>query len=234
MQSYKSLSLILVVTTFISACGGTSVVPSSSTGALTANTTLNGAPLRPFDRQMLMVSGLQTLNEFIRSDVRGRVDEEAVGDSDQSYDPATIEPSQSDEAAEKPDTSNEAKPEGLEQQQQQNGYDEDTATSSASDSGKFLWAKKSFGDALKSNPVANGVIVLYADENLYDIHAMIRYIEDGRARIAERSEVPADRIQVLFGGYRGAPQVEYWLIPNGAELPEFKPEDRSKASEPEN
>lgn len=234
MQSYKSLSLILVVTTFISACGGTSISPSSSTGALTANTTLNGAPLRPFDRQMLMVSGLQTLNEFIRSDVRGRVDEEAVGDIDQSYDPATIEPSQSGEAAEEPDTSKEAKPEDQEQQQQQNGYDEDTSSIGASDSGKFLWAKKSFGDAVKSNPTASGVIVLYADENFYDIGSMMRYIEDGRSRIAERSEIPADRIQVLFGGYRGAPQVEYWLIPDGAQLPEFKTEDRTKATEPEN
>jgi hypothetical protein len=38
----------------------------------------------------------------------------------------------------------------------------------------------------------------------------------------------------VFGGYRGAPQVEYWIVAHGAAMPEFKTEDRTKASEPEN
>ena len=232
MQSYKSLSLIILMTSLISSCGGTSLSPSSSTGALSANATLNLAPTRPFDRQMLMVSGLQSLNEFIRSDVRGRVDEEAVGDFDPSYDPATIEPSQSSEGSEKIENPNEAKPDDQEPQQQ-NAYDEDTLSIGGSNAGKYLWAKRSFGDAIRSNPTASGVIVLYADENFYDINSMMRYIEDGRSRIAERSEIPADRIQVVFGGYRGAPQVEFWLVPEGTQIPEFKPDDRTKASEPE-
>jgi hypothetical protein len=232
MQPYKSLSLVILVTTVISACGGSSVSPSSPTGALTANTTLNVAPQKPFDRQMLMVNGLLSLNEFIRSDVRSRVDEEAVGDSDPGYDsPDFGSSSQSVE----PENPTDAKAQQSEEQpeQQQNGFDEDTSTAGASDTGKYLWAKKSFGEAVKSNPVAGGVIVLYADENFYDIGSLMRFIEEGRDRIVQGAEISGDRIQVVFGGYRGAPQVEYWIVPHGAPMPEFKTEDRTKATEPE-
>lgn len=231
MQLNRSLSLILLIATAFSAACGSRSGQQSPTGALTANTSLN-APLRPFDRQMLMVSGLHSLNEFIRQDVRSRIDEEAVGDADSSYDPSTIDVSPSSDSAEQPEIQKEAKPD--EEQQQPNGYDEDTSQIGVSDSGKFLWAKKSFGEAVKSSATANAVIVLYADENLYDIHALMSHVEEGRNRIAQDSEIPGARVQILYGGYRGAPQVEFWILPEGAQMPEFKPEDRSKAIEPEN
>ena len=230
MQSYKSISLLLLLTTVFSACSGASVPPSSSTGALTANSAL-GPAQRPFDRQMLMVNGLQSLNEFIRADVRNRVDEEAVGDSNPGYDSPDYAP-ESTEPAGQNDVQNETKSQQSEEPDQpQNGIDEDTASYGASDSGKFLWAKKSFGYAVKANPAAGGVIVLYADENFYDINAMMSFIEAGRDRIIQESEIPSDRIQVVFGGYRGAPQVEYWIVNHGAAMPEFKTEDRSKADD---
>ena len=77
---------------------------------------------------------------------------------------------------------------------------------------EVLWAKKPFGDAVRSNPANAGVIVLYADENIYDITA--DGIHRGRTRSDIRSEI-GDRIQVVYGGYR-APQVEFWLLPGGA------------------
>jgi hypothetical protein len=232
MQSYKPLSLILLVTTLISGCGGASVPSSSSTGALTANTTLAGAPQRPFDRQMLMVSGLQSLNEFIRPDVRSRVDQEAVGDADPGYDSPSFGSSQSSEPVE-PENPKDAKPQEEQEQQQPRGLDEDTSNIGASDSGKFLWAKRSFGEALKTNQGVGGVIVLYADENFYDINALMQFIEEGRNRIVQETEIPNERVLVMFGGYRGLPQVEYWLVPYGAPMPELKVEDREKAAEPE-
>ena len=77
------------------------------------------------------------------------------------------------------------------------------------------------------------MIVLYADENFYDINSLMRFIEEGKARIVQESQIPANRVLVMFGGYRGLPQVEYWLVPYGAPMPELKTEDRAKASEPE-
>ena len=78
------------------------------------------------------------------------------------------------------------------------------------------------------------MIVLYADENYYDINSLMAFVEDGRSRIAKRSGIESDRIQVVFGGYRGVPQVELWLVPDGGPMPEFRTDDRSKTSGPEN
>ena len=60
------------------------------------------------------------------------------------------------------------------------------------------------------------------------------FMEHGRDRIAEESGIPGDRLQVVFGGYRGVPQVELWLVPDGAAMPEFKPDDRSKTDDLQN
>ena len=59
------------------------------------------------------------------------------------------------------------------------------------------------------------------------------FVEEGRNRIAENSTLQGDRIQVVFAGYRAAPQVELWVVPRGGPIPEFKAEDRAKAAQPE-
>jgi hypothetical protein len=166
------------------------------------------------------------MNEFIRPDVRSRMDEEPVGDSDGEYDPSTLETVTSGDEVQA--DSGEAQSETVEPDA--GPVEESDPTRTNSDTMKFAWARKSFGDAVKATPTSNGVIVLYADENVYDINSLIAFVEDGRNRIAERSDIGSDRIQVVFGGYRGAPQVELWVMPDGS-LPELKQDDRSK---PEN
>ena len=230
MNLYRPLTLTLLLATFVStSCSKNTPPPtsSSSAGALTANTSLNLAA-RPFAKHQLNTPGFHYMNEFIRPDVRARMDEEPVGDADSSYDPATVEPvAPSDEPAAEPESRNE------EPEQENRGTDENPAGISL-ESAKFTWAKKSFGDAVKASPTSHGVIVLYADENYFDTERLMAYIQEGRDRIAEASGAPGDRIQVVYGGYRSLPQVEMWVIREGETMPEFKPDDRSKPSQPEN
>ncbi len=232
MKLHKSFSLTLLLTVLVSAsCSRASVKPSSSSsaGALTANSALENLTSRPFERHMLNSAGFPTMNEFIRVDVRSRIDEEPVGDSDGGYDPSTVEtgtPAEESQA----EVPGESQPE---ESQQALPVGEDSDSGAPSKSMKFGWAKKSFGDAIRANPTASGVIVVYADENYYDINNLMRFIEEGRELIAKKAVIGGERVQVVFGGYRGVPQIELWVVSDGG-MPELKPDDRSKASEPEN
>jgi hypothetical protein len=95
---------------------------------------------------------------------------------------------------------------------------------------RYSWAKKKYGEALKKDETARGVLVLYADENYYDIGRLTAFIEEGRNRIAGNAEIDSGRIQVVYGGYRGLAQVECWIVPQGENLPELKPENRETAA----
>jgi len=227
MKLSKSVALVLVMTALVSAsCSKTPVKPSSSAGALTANSAVENVGPRPFERHMLTSSGFHTMNEFIRPEIRSRMDEEPVGDSD-TNDPVPVEPgAASDEHVA------DAPPAEAPAVEEQTGQPEDLETGSPSTM-KFSWARKSFGDAVKANLTATGVIVVYADEKYYDVERLVRFVEEGRDRIAKSSEIGGERVQVVFGGYRGVPQVELWVVPEGS-FPQLKPENRSKASEPEN
>jgi len=178
---------------------------------------------------MLSVTGLQTMNEYILPAVRSRMDEEPTGDTDAGFDPSALDPAP---ATEEP-ASGSAEEHATEEVPQNPGGEEDAASAVSTDRNKFLWAKSSYGEAVKASPKNHGVIVLYADESVYDISRLMELVQTGRNQIAERSELGAERIQVVFGGYRGAPQVELWVIPQGS-MPEFKVEDRTKTTEPEN
>ena len=94
----------------------------------------------------------------------------------------------------------------------------------------YSWAKKKYGEALKKDETAQGVLVFYADENYYDIARLTSFVEEGRNRIAGNAEIDAGRIQVVFGGYRGLAQIECWIVPQGQNMPELKPEKRDTAS----
>ena len=223
MRLSRLLTAFLLLSALVStSCSKSSVQPpSSSTGALTANTTLNNLATRPIERHILTLNGMNSMTEFIRADVRSRMDEEPTGDSDAGYDPSTVDTST---ATEQPQADGGEIP----AEEAQQNTSEDAVSAGSSDDAKFVWARKSFGDAVKKDPTNNGVIVLYADETYFDLEALTAFIEDGRNRIARKSGIEGDRIQVVFGGYRGVPQVEFWVIPDGGSMPEFRPEERTK------
>jgi len=229
---FFAVIIILVSTLCWASCSKASVQPSSSSaGAITANSAFNNLASRPFARQHLSANGANYLTEFIRPEVRARLDEEPVGDTDGSYDPGTLDPGTSSEQSQAESTSED---QSEETQQGTAGNEESYPAGSRLDTLKFSWAKKAFGDAVKASPTNNGVIVLYADENYYDVERLTGFVEEGRNRIAEMSGVGGERIQVVFGGYRAAPQVELWVVQQGSPMPEFKTDNRSKSSEPEN
>ena len=230
MNLSRSITLTLLVAVLSStSCSKDATPPaSSSAGALTANAALNLAP-RPFAKHQLNTSGFHFLNEFVRPEVRSRMDEEPVGDTDGSFDPGAAETANSGEQPAPEVAGEEPAPET----QDPPVVDEDSNPAGIRlDTMKFVWAKQSFGDAVKAAPGSHGVIVLYADENYYDIERLVAYIEEGRDRIAEASGVGNEQLQVVFGGYRSMPQVELWVIRQGESLPEFKPDDRSRQNEP--
>jgi hypothetical protein len=227
MKSYTAALIILISTLWTVACGRGDLKASSSAGALTANSSTNdGITARPFGKHTLSMGGAAYLNEFIRPDVRAKLDEEPVGDADGGFDPATVD--QGFQGAQSSETSGESP---AENPADAPGNDE---ANLSGDTLKYAWAKKAFGDAVKANPDNNGVIVLYADENFFDVSRMMGFVEEGRNHIAKLSDIGGERIQVVFGGYRAVPQVELWVVTEGAGIPEFKPDDRTQHSESEN
>ena len=231
MKSIRSLSLAVLLTALLSAsCGKGSVDTSSpsTTSALTANSSSFNAAARRFGRHNLTAGGAQVLFEFIRPEVRARLDEEPVGDADSGYDPSATDPSSGSDLSQ-----GDSSPEGQAEEPQQATGTEESHSGPARLESKFAWAKKSFGDAVKADIRTNGVIVLYADENYYDTGRLMEFVEQGRNMIVDRSGIGGERIQVVYGGYRGVAQVEYWVVPQDGPMPEFKPEGRSRSTEPE-
>ena len=225
MKLYRSVAVVLFVSCFSSlGCSGTSAPnPSSSAGALTANSASNNPAPRPFERHNLNSGNY--LSQFIRPEVRAKLDEEPTGESDAGYDPSTANTSGSSDQPQ-PETPVEEQNEDNAPAQQ---GEESHVDGARLDTLKFAWARPAFGDAIKADAANTGIIVVYADENYYELDRLIGYVEEGRDKIASASKIGGDRIQVVFGGYRAAPQVEMWVLPQGGAMPEFKPEERPKA-----
>lgn len=231
MNLSRSIAAFSLLTTLVTtSCSKDAPSASSTAGALTANSALSTIAAKPFAKHNLNSSGFHFLNEFIRPEVRSRMDEEPTGDSDGGYEPSAMDPSAGGES-----TSSEPSGETQNVEPENPAVTEDDNPAGIRlDAMKFAWAKKSFGEAVKAAPGAHGVIVLYADENYYDTERLMGYIEEGRNRIAEGSGVAGDRLQVVFGGYRAVPQVELWVIREGESMPEFKPDDRARLDPVEN
>jgi len=227
MKFYRAVALTLLVSVFSSmGCSKTSVPPpSSSAGALTANSAAVNPIPRPFEKHTLNSGNY--LNQFIRSEIRAKLDEEPTGDADASYDPSTLDPGASSDETQ-PESAGEGQAEDT--QQPQTAENEESFRDGARlDTLKFSWARPAFGDAVKASPTNTGVIIVYADENYYELDRLMAYVEEGRDKIAETSNIGGERVQVIFGGYRAAPQVEMWIVPQGGQMPELKPEQRPKA-----
>lgn len=215
MKVRKSLAVII-----FAAAAGACYQNESSTKA-TASFGVNAVETtRLIEKRILAVSGFQILNEFIRPDVRAKLDEEPTGDADAGFSPDSVHSESTNEPSSEPFAEAENEPVA---------NAEDSAGQIAEiERAKFSWAKKRIGEMIRSDENVSGLIVLYADENFYDTGRLLSFIEEGRNRIAADTGVNAERIQVSFGGYRATPQVEFWLVPNGQPAPEFRADDRDK------
>lgn len=221
MKFRSGLTLLIFAAAFaLVSCSQKGTTNTPTAGALSSNSATSGASARLFDRRNLDVSGFNNLTEFIRPEVRERLDQEPAGTNDEGYVPPPVV---TERPYEPPDSD------------QQETYSEENPVKELElEKVKFLWAKKKFGDALGADQTAGGVIVLYADENYYDIGRLVHFVEEGRDRIAANSGVDTARIQVVFGGYRGVAQVEFWLVPAGQNMPDIRPESRDAPGDTEN
>ncbi len=103
---------------------------------------------------------------------------------------------------------------------------ESPPTQAEIDEQRFSWASNKFGEILKKQKNANGVIIFYADDTYYDAGKLQTFIDEGRNRIAEQAKISSDRIQVIFGGYRNSVEAEFWIMPKKGEFPTPTPEQK--------
>lgn len=169
-------------------------------------------------RENLTAARTNALAEFILPEVRARLDTEP-GSQDGDASSAA--------APETGDTASDSKPSDAETLPGEDAINNPEDLENL----KFSWARKKFGQSLQKDPTATGVLVLYADDNYYQVGSLLGFIEEGRDRIAAGSELDPERIKVVYGGYRGLAQVEFWVVPQGEEMPAFKPDERSAANE---
>ncbi len=91
---------------------------------------------------------------------------------------------------------------------------------------KFYWVNKKFPVEIAAKKGSNGVMIFYADDQYYDINKLQHFVDEGRDFLSAAGNLPAGRIQVLFGGYGANPYVEYYIVPKGSKPPEPNPEER--------
>lgn len=99
------------------------------------------------------------------------------------------------------------------------------------DEARFFWLSGNFGDAIKHQKGARGVIIFYADDLYFDVNKLHAFIDEGRRKIAGDAKIPIEKIQVLFGGYRDRTQAEFWIVPKKGEPPIPTPEQRKTEDE---
>jgi len=92
---------------------------------------------------------------------------------------------------------------------------------------RFRWADDGFGSEIARRKKASGVLMLYADDQYYDISRLEYFVEQGKNKIAKNSKIDVSRIQVIFGGYRDFVQAEFWIVPQDGEFPIAKPDERA-------
>lgn len=90
----------------------------------------------------------------------------------------------------------------------------------------FSWANINFGEVIKKQKGASGVIIFYADDAYYDTNKLQTFVDQGRNKIAGESEISPDKIQVIFGGFRNSVEAEFWVVPKKGEFPTPTPEQR--------
>lgn len=90
----------------------------------------------------------------------------------------------------------------------------------------FEWTSGYFANILKEDKSARGRVIFYADETVYDLTKARAIVEKGMQNLAKETELDLRRVKIIFGGYREAPEVEFWIVPRGAKKPKPEPQER--------
>lgn len=98
---------------------------------------------------------------------------------------------------------------------------------------RFRWVDLGIAARLANvERTATGVIVFYADDRVYDIARLTRFIELGRHRLLDYGRLADPRLVVEYGGSRRYPQVEFWIVRSGGSWPTATPDQRCEAVGP--
>jgi hypothetical protein len=90
----------------------------------------------------------------------------------------------------------------------------------------FYWINSRFGEILKGEKTTKGVLIFYADDQYYDLGKVKPEMESGKKHIMAETGISADRIEIIFGGYREEITVEFWVVPNKGKRPKPTPDER--------
>jgi hypothetical protein len=88
-----------------------------------------------------------------------------------------------------------------------------------------------FNEKLKENTESRGVVIFYADEKMVDINKVRGDVESRVKMYAGEARVGLDRFQIVFGGYRSGIDIEMWVAPKTAAVPQVKPDQRSSVAD---
>ena len=108
----------------------------------------------------------------------------------------------------------------------------DTRTPEEIEEERFSFISDKFGALLAKRIDSTGVIILYADDQTYDIGRLMSFVEEGKARLAKLSGIDPARISIRFGGYRDSPEVDHWIVPPNGKEPVASPTEPT-AEQPE-
>jgi hypothetical protein len=90
----------------------------------------------------------------------------------------------------------------------------------------YNWTSNYFATILASDESSRGIVMFYADEAEYNIEKSRRVIVAGVADLAEKTKSDLSYVEIVFGGFRSSPQIEYWIVPQGAREPAPTPEQK--------
>ena len=80
----------------------------------------------------------------------------------------------------------------------------------------------------KGTKGSRGVIVYYADEEYHDINKINAHLAEAKRRLAKEGKIAFDRIDIVFGGFRGGIEFELWIVPKNGEASAFNSRKKEK------
>lgn len=91
---------------------------------------------------------------------------------------------------------------------------------------RFEWVNLGFGVEMTKRKGSSGTLIFYADNDEYDTAKLEKFVEEGRDILVASGKLRREQINVIFGGYRDYPVVEYHLIAKNGKAPQAKPDER--------
>ena len=167
--------------------------------------------------------------DFEHTEPDEAVDESAAEEAEEAEtaDASTVGASANGETAEhaKSDAPGEDADSESEAESDESDFDpgeyETTAEDPESEASKvnLEWQAERYVEALKQERGARACLIVYYDPEGKSFKKVQERVEEVRRQLVERHGLKAEQIVTLAGGYHDWPQVEFWIVPEGAELP---------------